>query len=304
MAQTEPIVFFNGELKPESQVGISIRDRGYLYGDAVFDAARTFNGTPFRLKEHVQRLYDSLRYLRIDPAMEPQEMADWSRQVVEHNYELLPPGQDLWVMQRISRGIEPILPTDEMRATILIETHAIPFARRASLYRDGAAVITPSVPRVPPRFISPRAKTHNYLNLILGELEAQATDPDAWAVLLDESGNLTEGRGSNIFLVKNGTVSTPKGQYVLEGITRGVAMDLATGLNMPVEERDLDLYDAYTADEAFLTSTSLCICPISSVNGTPIAGGTTPGIVTRRLMDAFSDLAGMDFEGQYLAHLE
>ncbi|NQW24275.1 MAG: aminotransferase class IV [SAR202 cluster bacterium] len=304
MAQTEPIVFFNGELKPESQVGISIRDRGYLYGDAVFDAARTFNGTPFRLKEHIQRLYDSLRYLRIDPAMEPQDIEDWSRQVVEHNYELLPPGQDLWVMQRISRGIEPILSTDEMRPTILIETHAIPFARRASLYRDGAAVITPSVPRVPPRFISPRAKTHNYLNLILGELEAQATDPDAWAVLLDESGNLTEGRGSNIFLVKNGTVATPKGQYVLEGITRGVVMDLATGLNMPVEERDLDLYDAYTADEAFLTSTSLCICPVSSVNGTPIAGGTAPGIVTRRLMDAFSDLAGMDFEGQYLAHLE
>ncbi|HCP22968.1 MAG: hypothetical protein FI717_03190 [SAR202 cluster bacterium] len=304
MAQSGPIVFLNGELKPESQAGISIRDRGYLYGDAVFDAARTFNGTPFRLKEHIKRLYDSLRYLRIDPEMSPDEMEDWSRQVVEHNFGLLPPGQDMWVMQRISRGIEPILPGDEMRPTVLIETHAIPFARRASLYRDGAAIITPSVPRVPPRFISPRAKTHNYLNLILGDLEAQATDPDAWAVLLDESGNLTEGRGSNIFLVKDGAVTTPKGQYVLEGITRGVAMDLATGLDMPVEERDLDLYDAYTADEAFLTSTSLCICPISSVNGTPIAGGVAPGVVTRRLMDAFSDLAGMDFEGQYLAHLE
>ncbi len=81
-------------------------------------------------------------------------------------------------------------------------------------------------------------------------------------------------------------------------------MDLATGLKLPVEERDLDLYDAYTADEAFLTSTSLCICPISSVNGTPVAGGKAPGVITRRLMDAFSDLAGMDFEGQYLAHLE
>ena len=207
-------------------------------------------------------------------------------------------------MQRISRGVEPILPGDEMRPTVLIETHAIPFARRASLYRDGANIITPSVPRVPPRFISPRAKTHNYLNLILGDLEAQATDPDAWAVLLDEAGNLTEGRGSNIFLVKNGTVATPKGQYVLEGITRGIAMDLATGLHMPVEERDLDLYDAYTADEAFLTSTSLCICPITSVNRTPVADGKAPGVITRRLMDAFSDLAGMDFEGQYLAHLE
>ena len=85
MAQTEPVVFFNGEIKPESLVGISIRDRGFLYGDAVFDAARTFNGTPFRLSEHVHRLYDSLRYLRIDPGIEPMEMEDWSRQVVEHN---------------------------------------------------------------------------------------------------------------------------------------------------------------------------------------------------------------------------
>ena len=303
MAQAEPIVFFNGELKPESQVGISIRDRGYLYGDAVFDAARTFNGTPFRLPEHIHRLYDSLRYLRINPGLNPLEMEDWSRQVVEHNYKLLPPGQDMWVMQRISRGIEPILPEDVMRPTVLIETHPIPFARRASLYRDGAAIFTPSVPRVPPRFVSPRAKTHNYLNLILGDLEAAASDPDAWSVLLDEAGNLTEGRGSNIFLVKDGTVATPKGQYVLEGITRGVAMNLASGLNLSVEERDLDLYDAYTADEAFLTSTSLCICPISSFNGTPVAGGKAPGAITRRLMDAFSDTAGMDFEEQYLSHL-
>ena len=230
-------------------------------------------------------------------------MEDWSRRVVDHNYKLLPPGQDMWVMQRISRGIEPILPGDVMRPTVLIETHAIPFARRASLYRDGASIFTPSVPRVPPRFVSPRAKTHNYLNLILGDLEAAASDPDAWSVLLDEAGNLTEGRGSNIFLVKDGTVATPKGQYVLEGITRGVTMNLAEGLDMAVEERDLDLYDAYTADEAFLTSTSLCICPISSFNGTPIAGGKVPGEITRRLMDAFSDTAGMDFEGQYLAHL-
>jgi branched-chain amino acid aminotransferase len=134
-------------------------------------------------------------------------------------------------------------------------------------------------------------------------LEAQATEPDSWAVLLDENGNLTEGRGSNIFLVKDGVVATPQGQFVLEGITRSTVLDLARGLDMLTEERDLDLFDAYTADEAFLTSTSLCICPIASINGTPIAGGPPPGPITRRLMQAFSDLAGMDFEGQYLSHL-
>ncbi len=299
MAQNEPIVFLNGELIPESQAGIPIRDRGFIYGDAVFDAARTFGGAPFKLTEHVKRLYDSLRYVRIDPGMEMDEMEMWSRRVVEHNHPLLPAGQDMWVMQRITRGVEGA----ESAPTVLIETHAIPFASRAPLYRDGARVTTPSVPRVPPRFMSPRAKTHNYLNLVLGDLEAQGTDPGSWAVLLDEAGNLTEGRGSNIFLVKDGMVATPKGQYVLEGITRQTVLDLADGLGMQTAECDLDLYDAYTADEAFLTSTSLCICPVSAVNGTTIGDGRPPGAVTRRLMQAFTDLAGMDFEEQYLSHL-
>ncbi len=301
MLQNGPVVFLNGELLPESRAGIPIRDRGFIYGDAVFDAARTFNGVPFKLTEHIKRLYDSLRYVRIDPGMGMDEMEEWSRRVVEHNYPLLPAGQDMWVMQRITRGVEG--GAGETAPTVLIETHAIPFAARATLYRDGARVTTPSVPRVPPRFMSPRAKTHNYLNLVLGDLEAQGTDPGSWAVLLDETGNLTEGRGSNIFLVKDGTVSTPKGQYVLEGITRRTVLDLAAGLGLETEERDLDLFDAYTADEAFLTSTSLCICPVSAVNGAAIGAGRPPGPATRRLMQAFSDMAGLDFEGQYLAHL-
>ena len=294
----EPIVFLNGALTPESQAGIPIRDRGFIYGDAVFDAARTFNGVPFRLAEHIRRLYDSLRYVRIEPGIGREEMEEWSRQVVAHNYPLLPAGQDLWVMQRVTRGDDGGGPP-----TVLIETHAIPFAARAAMYRDGARVVTPSVPRVPPRFMSPRAKTHNYLNQVLGDLEAQGTDPGSWAVLLDEAGNLTEGRGSNIFLVKDGIVATPKGQYVLEGVTRRAVLDLAEGLGMDTAECDLDLFDAYTADEAFLTSTSLCICPVAAVNGASVGKGSPPGPVTRRLMRGFSDIAGMDFEAQYLSHL-
>ncbi len=137
----------------------------------------------------------------------------------------------------------------------------------------------------------------------MGELEAHSTDPDSWAVLLDENGNLTEGRGSNVFLVKDGEVLTPSGQLVLEGITRSTVLGLSAGLGLPVFEKELDLYDAYTADEAFLTSTSLCICPISVVNGATVGDGAVPGPITRRLMDAFSDLAGSDYVAQYLSHL-
>ena len=299
----EKIVYFNGEFLPENQVGISIYDRGFLYGDAVFDATRTFAGQTFRLDRHINRLYDSLRYLRIDVGMSKAEMTEATEAVVAHNHPLLPAGQDMWVMQRISRGVEAPNRAGGLTPTILIESHAIPFAARATLYRDGARINTPSVPRIPPRFVSPRAKTHNYLNLILGELEAHGEDPGAWAILLDEFGNLTEGRGSNIFLVKDGVALTPKSQYVLEGVTRNQTLELAAGLGIPTAECDLDLYDAYTADEAFLTSTSLCICPVSGVNGAPVGDGAVPGPVTGRLMTAFSDLVGLDFAEQYLTHL-
>ena len=295
----ENIVYFNGEFLPESRVGISIYDRGFLYGDAVFDATRTFAGQTFRLDRHINRLYDSLRYLRIDVGLSKAEMTEATESVVAHNHPLLPAGQDMWVMQRISRGVEGA----GGKPTVIIESHAIPFAARAPLYRDGARISTPSVPRIPPRFLSPRAKTHNYLNLIMGELEVHGEDPEAWAILLDEFGNLTEGKGSNIFLVKDGVAMTPKSQYVLEGVTRNQTLELAAGLGIPTAECDLDLYDSYTADEAFLTSTSLCICPVSAVNGAPVADGAVPGPVTHRLMTAFSDLVGMDFAEQYLAHL-
>ena len=300
----EKIVYFNGVMTPASQVGLSIYDRGFLYGDAVFDATRTFGGKTFRLDRHINRLYNSLRYLRIDVDMSKAEMTEATEAVVAHNYPLLPAGQDMWVMQRISRGVEAPDRVGGLEPTIIIESHAIPFAARAPLYRDGARINTPSVPRIPPRFLSPRAKTHNYLNLIMGELEAHGEDPDAWAILLDEFGNLTEGRGSNVFLVKDGVAMTPKSQYVLEGVTRNQTLELATGLGIPTVECDLDLYDAYTADEAFLTSTSLCICPVSGVNGSAVGNGKVPGPVTHQLMAAFSDLVGMDFAEQYLAHLE
>ena len=122
-------------------------------------------------------------------------------------------------------------------------------------------------------------------------------------MLLDENGNLSEGRGSNVFLVKDGVVSTPQAQFVLAGITRGAVLELASGLGLPTQEKDLDLFDAYVADEAFLTSTSLCICPVSSVNGAAIGSGRTPGPITQRLISAFSDLVGMDYVAQYLQHL-
>ncbi len=301
----EQVVYLNGEIKPESQAGISIRDRGFLLGDAVFDTTRTFSHKPFKLQEHLDRLYDSLAYLRIDPGLSPIEMSDLSMQVLEQNLPLVGDDGELWVTQRVTRGSHVFgLPGGSEVPTVLIECMPIPFESRAWMFRDGIEVVTPSVRRTPPESISPRVKSHNYLNLVLADLEVKTNNPDAFAVLLDINGNLCEGDGSNIFVVKDGSVRTPKGQYVLGGISRATALELARGLDIDIREADIDLFDALTADEIFITSTSLCVCPVSKLNGTLIQGGTVPGVITNKLQRAYSDLVGMDVVDQYTRWLK
>ena len=174
--------------------------------------------------------------------------------------------------------------------------------RSGKFYRDGLKVVTPSIRRPAPDTLSPRAKTNNYLNLVLAELEVKERDPDAQAVLLDTNGNLAEGKGSNIFIVKDGAVITPKERYVLPGVSRETTMDLARERNLRVEEADIDLYDALNADEMFITSTSYCICPVGSFNGNTVGDGSVPGPVTKGLIDAYVDYVDCDWYGQYLKH--
>ena len=136
------------------------------------------------------------------------------------------------------------------------------------------------------------------------QCEARQQKADAWAILLDHNGNLSEGVGSNLFIVEDGAIYTPQDLYVLCGVSRETVIELAAELGMPVIKRDLDLYDAYNADEMFITSTSFCIVPVRSINGAVVADGQMPGPITKRLTDAYIDLVDYDFVGQYLRHLE
>ena len=300
------IAYYNGAYLPESEVRIPFRDRSFLYGDGCFDVTRTFGGTPFKVKEHMDRFFNSLAYLRIDIGHTAEQMTAITHEVLERNRHLLQPGGDFWLGQRVSRGVKAVGDEgwDDVGPTVIVDCMPLPFRARAHYYRDGLPLIVPSVRRTPPDSLSPRVKTHNYLNLVMGKLEVEARDPNAWEMLLDQNGNLCEGMGSNIFLVKDGRVMTPQARYVLAGVSRQTVIELAQKLGMSVTECDLDLYDAYTADEAFITSTSLCLCPVSSINGAPVGDGTMPGPVSRRLLDAYSELVGVDILGQYLSQLE
>ena len=296
------VAYVNGEIVPEIEAKVSYNDVGFLYGDAVFDTTRPFGGKIFRLQQHLDRFFQSLKYMRIDPLMTQDEMSDITMEVLERNLPLLGDNEEYWVSQRGSRGGRQDL-GGLSNPTVVIETFPLPLKQRASLYKDGLQLVTPSVRRTPPVSQSPRAKVHNYINIVQADLEVKSQNPNASALMLDINGNLCEGMGANLFLVKDGEMFTPHEQYILAGISRQVTIDLANELGINVKEKNLDLYDAYTADEIFVTSTSYCICPVASVNGSKPDNQDVPGPVTKRLMDAYSGMVGIDIVGQYLAHL-
>jgi branched-chain amino acid aminotransferase len=242
----------------------------------------------------------------IDPGLTPAEMIHFTEQVVERNLPLLKPNEDMWVGQRVSRGVDNVdgLFWQHSGPNVIIECTPLPLKARAALYRDGIQVMFPSNRRIPPESMSANVKSHNYLNMIIGDNEVRQYNPKAWALLLDTRGFMSEGMGSNVFLVKHGRLYTPKVQYVLAGISRQTVFDLAKQMGLELVEEDLAPYDAYNADEAFLTSTSLCICPVVSFNGKAVADGKVPGPITQKLMDAYSDMVDCDWVGQYLQYLE
>jgi branched-chain amino acid aminotransferase len=304
--RNERVVYFNGEIVPESRAVVSFRDRSFKYGDGAFDTTRTFGHRIFKLDEHLHRFYKSLKYLQMDPGLSVAEMKAITEDVLERNLHLISKNEDYWVSQRISRGLETVGGEihESSGPTVIVECTPLPLKPRAHYFRDGIGVVVPSVRRVAPDALTPRAKTHNYMNLMVAHEEVRRQDPKAWAILLDCNGNLCEGVGSNLFIVEDGTLYTPQDMYVLCGVSRETAIEMAEANDIPVVKKDLDLYDAYNADEIFITSTSFCIVPVRSVNGITVGDGALPGPVTKQLTDAYIKLVDFDFVAQYLQYLD
>jgi branched-chain amino acid aminotransferase len=300
----ERVAYFNGSIVPESQVKVSFRDFGFQMGDGVYDSARSVAHKPFLFKEHVDRLYKSLSYVRLDPGLSPKEMLASTHEVFEKNRPLLAEHDDCWVTQWITRGLRSMDRIGgEGAPTVIIECSPLPLKARARSMRDGLDVVTPGgIRRAPPDAMSPRCKSMSYGNLILGDIEVQAIHPGAACVLLDTRGCLCEGLGSNIFIVREGEVLTPHERYVLAGLSRETVMGIAADKQIPLREADIDLYDASVADEAFITSTSWCLVPVKSINGKPMASGAW-GPITRRLAEGYKELlGGFDYVTQYTRH--
>ena len=288
--------YFCGEFVPFSQVRIDPLDRGFLVGDCVFDVARTFNGKSFRMLEHVDRLYRSLRYVRIDPGLSPDEMERISEEVVSRNEHLRADVGDYQIWQFVTRGRGRWAHKAGPPA-VGVCTRQVGFSRFAHLYREGAHGVIVRTRSFPADALDPKVKNFSRMNFNLAELEASDVDPEGWPILMDSRGSITEGVGYNVFIVTGGVIRTAGDRGVLQGVSRAMVFDLGKELGIPVVEEDLQPYDVYTADEVFFTSTSPCVLPVTRVDRRPIGSGA-PGPVVGRLLRAWSEIVGVDIVAQ------
>jgi branched-chain amino acid aminotransferase len=296
----EYIAYYSGNYMPASQVKIDPMDRGFLVGDAVFDVFRTFNGKSFRLREHVDRLYRSLKYVRIDPGIAPEEMVEISEEVIRRNEPQRAAAGDFAVWQFVTRG-RGRWAHSAGPPVIGVFIRSLGLGRFHHLYREGAHGIIVRSRSYSPDALDPKVKNFSRMNFNMAELEAGDIDKAGWPILLDSRGNVTEGVGYNIFMASRGTIYTASDQCVLQGVSRAMVFDLARELGIPVVEGEIQPYDVYNADEVFLSSTSPCVLPVTRVDRRQIGKGV-PGPIVHRLLAEWSKAVGLDIVQQALTY--
>ena len=299
---TERTVYLSGEFVPESEAKVSIYDRGFTSGDGIYEATRTFGHKLFRLDEHIDRLFNSLAYVRIDCGLSFENMTTISEEVVDRNLPLLGDDDEYSLWHVISRGMRIPGSTTMAGPTIAIFAQPVDFSRYARAYLEGVVLVTPATRRTPPQCLDPKAKITNKMNHNIAAFEAQQADPNAIPLMLDMDGNICETDTANAFFISKGRLCTPKSRNVLGGITRMVLFELAGKLGIEVIEDDFTAFDMYAAEEAFISGTSGSIAPVRSLNGS-IIGDALPGAVTLKLMQAWNELVGLDCIAQSIRHL-
>lgn len=277
-------IYLSGKLVDKEQAVVSVFDHGLLYGDGVFEGIRVYSGRVFLLKEHVDRIYESAKAIRLEIPLTPAEMTQAVKETVAANNI-----NDGYVRLIVTRGAGSlgldIRRTSNPQTIIIADTITL-YPRE--IYENGMNLITASTIRNHPGALSARIKSLNYLNNILAKIEG--TDAGTVeALMLNHKGEVAECTGDNIFIIKNGVLKTPSADAgILEGITRNAVLQLAREAGIPTQETTLIRHDLYVADEMFLTGTAAEVVPVVSLDGRKIGDGK-PGILTRRLLGLFHE---------------
>ncbi len=278
-------VYINGKLFDKADAKISVYDHGLLYGDGVFEGIRIYEGKVFRLKEHVERLFESAKAIKLEIPLSRAQMIEAIQSTVAANNK-----KNGYIRPVVTRGAGylglDIRKTSEPQVIIIVDDISL---YPSELYENGMELATVSTIRNHPNALNPRIKSLNYLNNILAKIEAvQAGCVEA--LMLNHKGDVAECSGDNVFVVKQSVLRTPPTDAgVLDGITRRCVLEIAGKAGIAFQEANLTRHDIYNADECFLTGTAAEVIPVVKCDARAIGAGK-PGPITRRIREGFQQL--------------
>jgi branched-chain amino acid aminotransferase len=287
----EEIIYLNGNLIPRSQAKLSPFNFGFLYGYGIFETMRSYNGSVFRLDRHVARLHDSARALGIDDKLKAFDLSQACSETLQANNLT-----DARLRLTVTLGEGDIVPNTSTTSGITVFVAVREMVPPSTeTYERGYSAIISKYRRNSQSPLS-NIKTTSYLDNFLARQEARDAGVDE-VVLLNEAGLLAEGSRTNIFLLSGETLLTPYIESgVLPGITREVVLELARSMGITTTVRQVKVGELLTATEAFLTSSTLEIMPLTRLDNKPIGNGK-PGPVTRQLMSGYRALVADNLKG-------
>ena len=296
-------VYMNGEFVREQDARISIYDSALMFGDMVFEMTRSFNRKHFKLKEHLERLLAGAKILEIPHGYTVEVLEKACYETSEKNSGTLNPGDEHRLMINLSRGplgIYKDVFDGKIEPTLVIADFPLKWTVQsmAPIFDVGINCVIPAQKSIPAQYMDPKIKNRSRLYYQMANIEvSKVKGTNNWALLTDANGFITEGTGSNFFMVRNGELITPKGTHILRGISRQYIFDIAKELKIPCREADIEKFDVLEASEAFMAATPFCILPVTKLNGLEIGDGK-PGTLAKILLSEWSKRVGVDIVEQ------
>jgi branched-chain amino acid aminotransferase len=284
---SQPLAYRNGQFIPASQLTISVADAGFVFGATASEFVRTFNGQLFRLSDHFERLWQSCELCRIPLVATKQELTDAAERLVANNFLLDKAICDSELALIIFATPGPLAHYSDGSTgpTLAMHTFPLNFDRYRPLFEHGARLIVPPIQST--SAIDPRAKMRSRLHWWIAQQQAHDVDPEAWALLVDPGGYVTETAAANFLIVRNGVVISPPRSTILNGVSLRVTEELCVELGFPFHEQTITVSDCQCADEAMLTGTAFGLAGVRAINGCEIRW---PGPMTLRLLEKWNGI--------------
>ena len=271
-----------------------------MYGDAVFEMCRSFNKKLFKLEAHLDRLLDSIKFTQMECHYNFHQLKMAHEDLVCRNRKEFAEDDEYRTFVNVSRGPLPIYKEIlEPKPWVMITVYPLRWLLfgQSKFYTHGRHGVITAQPAIPSRFLENKVKNHCRLSSRLAELEVKRSDPDAWPLLVDDAGFITESTGANFFVVHRDRLLTPEPRNCLRGISRNFVLSLARKFGVDYRERNLEPFDVITAEEAFFTCTPLCLMPCTKINGIKIGNGKV-GKMTEFLSNKWEEEVGCEWREQ------